>query len=686
MTDQPRYQPALDGIRGVAVVLVVLFHGGVTWLDGGYLGVSVFFTLSGFLITRLLLTEFDRTGGIDIPAFLARRARRLLPASAVCLVGVAVCSRLGLLDGVANLQRDLLGSAFQVQNWVMLASGDSYADLLVDTAGRPSPLDHYWSLAIEEQFYWFWPAAVSILAVVPHARIRRFGVLAFAAALVAPLTAVLWGAEAAYLATPARLAEILVGASLATMFHDAAALARRPPAWLGIAGWIGVASVMFGVLVLPVAGGFAYSGGLPLVAVASAFWIASVQAAGSLTRVMAHPVLATVGRASYGVYLYHWPIFVMLDESRIGLSGFGLLGLRLAVTAVVAAASFVWIEQPIRTATWRPRPTLAMAGGATVVLLVVAVAVPASLDEYWNRGTAEAASEFRSAAPDEPLTSATSPPTSAPHPPDVTSGVDGSDGIPPRPLSTAPSTVESDAVAQTATIDLDLDFVPARPVRIVMVGDSTAEATGNGLVDWAVQHPEFAEVALAVSPGCGFLRGGVVSTDDGVPFGESCDGVLDDVLPDLLEAEPDVVVLLATSRDMLDREWSDDEGPLGPHDPLFRARLEADYATMTRLIRQAGAVVVWTRAPDVDPFWLGLDDRFSNAERRAVVEGVMERLAADPGDGVELLDLRSWAADDGVDADHEARPDGMHWTPVAALDIADRYLAPALINIALDHT
>jgi peptidoglycan/LPS O-acetylase OafA/YrhL len=144
------YQPALDGVRGVAVAMVLLFHAG--WISGGYVGVSVFFTLSGYLITSLALIEHRRTGSPDVPAFYGRRVRRLLPASLACLAGVIVLAAFGLVRDVEHLRRDLWGALAQVYNWVALSGGQSYADLVAGDAGQ-SPLDHYWSLAIEEQFY-----------------------------------------------------------------------------------------------------------------------------------------------------------------------------------------------------------------------------------------------------------------------------------------------------------------------------------------------------------------------------------------------------------------------------------------------------------------------------------------------------------------------------------------------------
>ncbi len=167
------YQPALDGVRALAVVAVLLFHGGVSWLTGGYLGVSVFFTLSGFLITTLLVRETATSGRVDAGRFYARRARRLLPASLVCIAAVCVLAAAGAFKGVSGLRRDVLGALLQVFNWVKLGSGQSYADLTTAASGLRHPLDHYWSLSIEEQFYWVWPVAV--LGLVRLSRVDRAG-------------------------------------------------------------------------------------------------------------------------------------------------------------------------------------------------------------------------------------------------------------------------------------------------------------------------------------------------------------------------------------------------------------------------------------------------------------------------------------------------------------------------------
>ncbi len=183
MGEKLGYRPALDGVRAVSIALVLVFHLGAPWLAGGYLGVSVFFTLSGFLITSLLLHEREHTNRIDVKAFYVRRLRRLLPASLLCLFGIALLAWIEVIEPRADLRGSVLASLFQVANWEHLLGHRSYADLFVS----PSPVDHFWSLAIEEQFYWLWPLAIAGLTALaarrlaPQRAIARVLVGAYAA-------------------------------------------------------------------------------------------------------------------------------------------------------------------------------------------------------------------------------------------------------------------------------------------------------------------------------------------------------------------------------------------------------------------------------------------------------------------------------------------------------------------------
>ena len=185
------YVPALDGVRALAVAAVLAFHGGMSWARGGYLGVDAFFVLSGYLITTLLLTEWQRTGGIALAAFWGRRARRLLPALLLLIVVVTIAAR-SLLppEEVRLLRGDGLAAVFYVANWQMLLGGGDY---FAQTAA-PSPLEHTWSLAIEEQFYLLWPLLLLVL-LASRRPLRRLVVVCAAGAVASAVAlAVLYSA------------------------------------------------------------------------------------------------------------------------------------------------------------------------------------------------------------------------------------------------------------------------------------------------------------------------------------------------------------------------------------------------------------------------------------------------------------------------------------------------------------
>ena len=374
------YQPALDGLRAVAVSAVLLFHLGVPWMPGGYLGVSVFFTLSGFLITTLLIRERVSTGRIDSRAFYTRRLRRLMPASLACIAGVCVVIAVGLIADTASLRREVLGALLQVENWVSLLGGKSYAQLFES----PSPVAHFWSLAIEEQFYWLWPPVVTGLLIWATRGGRPLQRMTYALvglfvlfSLSVPLTRILWSPDAVYFASWTRFAEILAGGALAAFVA-----LRNPPAWVR---WL-AAPTLLAIVVLcvvtPSGRGWAYEGGLPVFALISVALILSLQADGPVRSVLAAAPLVAIGRVSFGLYLYHWPVFVVLDADRTGLDGWRLGTLRMAVTIAITLVSYFLLEQPIRERRWLRQPkrlvtTLGVAFAAVAVLTFAVVPVPA---------------------------------------------------------------------------------------------------------------------------------------------------------------------------------------------------------------------------------------------------------------------------------------------------------------------
>ena len=672
------YQPALDGVRALAVTAVLLFHGGVPGFDGGYLGVSVFFTLSGYLITSLLVHEHRVNDRIDLATFYSRRLRRLLPASALCLLGVVVLAAVTeVFDGVASLRSHVLGSLFQVANWVFLAGEGSYQDLLAQASGSVSPLEHFWSLAIEEQFYWVWPPLMAlVLGRIPlhRSRVTAIGTLTLLGLLAAPIIAQTWGPDAAYWATPARMGEILVGAFIAVALYG-----RTVDAKWGVLAPAALVALAATVVLFPSSSGPAYEGALSLIALVSGALLIGLQVDGPVRSWLAAGPLVWLGRISYGVYLFHWPVYVLLDADRTGTSGPLLFAIRLAVTMAVSVASYRLLELPIRHAPkMRPRAAFVGSALATVTVFVAAmVMVPTGPGEYWeaDRATVEAAAIEADDSSFEPLSTIpdpepdVTPPVSAPVTPDTTMPIESS--VPAEATTTVPST---------------LPPLPplSRPVRIIVAGDSTADATGSGVLSWAAANPGIAQAELVTAPGCGFLMGGERLVGGEVGPAEGCEDWIERFLyPAVEQAQPDVVMAMVTSWDLIDRRWDGDE-LLTPLDAEYADRLDSDYAALVDGLLAAGAEhVALIRHPIPDSWWLPFEEDYEDPARHEVIYGLYDDLATtDPGQ-VAVVGLDRHFTDAGIDRDQEVRPDGIHVTPEAAATIADQFLGDRLVRVAL---
>jgi peptidoglycan/LPS O-acetylase OafA/YrhL len=339
---------ALDGARGAAVAGVLLFHGG--HLRGGYLGVDLFFALSGFLITSLLLAESGRTGSVGLGGFWARRARRLLPALAVLLVWIAVYGAVfATRQELTQIRYDALATLAYGANWRSVFSHQSYWALF----SAPSPLRHAWSLAIEEQFYLVWPLIfVGLLARWKRNTPRAVFVTALVLAGVSSvLMLVLYDPTSTarvYYGTDTRVAAILLGAALAAW------LAMTGPTRYRVAlealGLVGAGVLALAWIRLDGQSVTLYRGGFLACGLCATAVIATVvhPEPGLLSRVLSLRPLCGLGLISYGVYLYHWPIDVVLDEKRVGLGGWPLFAVQTSVTLAVAIASYRFIEQPVR--------------------------------------------------------------------------------------------------------------------------------------------------------------------------------------------------------------------------------------------------------------------------------------------------------------------------------------------------
>jgi peptidoglycan/LPS O-acetylase OafA/YrhL len=391
--------PALDGVRGIAVALVLVDHGGIPGVQGGFIGVDIFFVLSGFLITSLLLDELGRTGRIDLAGFWIRRARRLLPALVVMALAVAFTRALFPPDSIASLRDDAIAAFFWVANWSLVVRKTDY----FTQGSAPSPLQHTWSLGVEEQYYFVWPLLLIVAALLVAFVARRRGTsatlgvvrlavfaLAAAGALASAVAAIVLTSRApldrVYFGTDTRAQALLAGAAVAALLvRDWSSLNH---------GWSGIRSrsARWVCRVLPVVGivalcaGVHYATGSPrefrhglliAVAVAATALIAPVALYqhGAVARVLAWRPLVWLGAISYGVYLWHWPIFLAINGERTGWAGLPLFFVRCAATIAVAAASWWLIEQPVRR--WRPMhvPLLPLAGATVVTAVAVTMLV-----------------------------------------------------------------------------------------------------------------------------------------------------------------------------------------------------------------------------------------------------------------------------------------------------------------------
>lgn len=377
-SDAPRsrYIPALDGIRTFAVIAVVLYHLGFTWAQGGFQGVTIFFVLSGYLITRLLRIEFARSGTIDLKGFWVRRVRRLVPATVTLVVVVALLCTIFNHVMLTKMRPDILPSLLFFNNWWQIFNNVSYFGAL----GDPSPLTHFWSLAIEEQFYVVWPVLLFVLLRFGARRKVIRIVVAVLAVASALGMALLYNPAAdpsrVYYGTDTRAFAMLIGALLAFVrtssmnpfawdahattkaVSETAHPYRGKPQQQGILrkGALDIAGVaaLAGLVALFVYTNgytsFTYRGGTVIAAVLSAVLIAAcVQPDGVLARVFSLPLLVWLGQRSYSIYLWHFPLFALMNPvGDVSAKPWWVYLIECGVVLLAAELSYRFIETPFR--------------------------------------------------------------------------------------------------------------------------------------------------------------------------------------------------------------------------------------------------------------------------------------------------------------------------------------------------
>ena len=641
------------------MVAVILYHAEPSWAIGGYFGVDVFFVLSGYLITSLLLREWQGTGGIALRAFWARRARRLLPALFLMLAVVGVVSVvLPQVLGSPGIFGDTLATVGYVANWHLVAAHTDY----FATTANPSPLLPTWSLAIEEQFYLIWPLILLVLVGwVRRLHHRRTGVqrrtdplvivglvAAFGAAGSALLMSLLTPVGAttvnrSYYGSDTRAQALLVGAALAALclwWGPVRTANGRRALWaVGIAG-AAVIVVMWRMVAETSA--FTFHGGFGVLSLGTAAVIGCVVLIPDhpLTRTLSLHPLPYVGRISYGMYLWYWPVLLVMTPGRTHLTGTTLLAGRMAAIVVIAAASYHLIETPVRKgalAGWRSWVAVPV---TVVTISLLPLLVPTLVEQV-------------------PAAQAATGQTGHPY----------------------PAVAELPAVVSTT-----------HPVRILLVGDSMMGSLGVGLSTVASRYG--AQVVNRGFPGCS------LSEDTQVrvlwytlPPGPPCAAanprqILTSYGSLVRQYDPDVVVYLARS-DTLDTERGGTWQHLGQ--VSFDGWAESRFEQAIRILSSSGAHVVLLTTPyyqsgeqgdgqpmpENDPSRVSMDNRL-----------LSEAAASEPG-AASVVDLGSMLSPSGgfstvIDGVPVRCSDGIHMTVPGGQWVGERLL-PQLVGLGQTH-
>ncbi len=683
------YSAGLDGIRALAIVAVLLYHGGVVWAAGGFLGVEAFFVLSGFLITSLLIAEWRRSGTVALRAFWARRARRLLPAL-FCLVGVV-----GLYEALAStdslvpgLKGDGIATLFYYGNWHEIATGSNY----FAATGPPSPLQHTWSLAIEEQFYILWPVSLLAATWLTRRVLRRrrptdrrvMGMLlamSVTLALASAVEAMILfhggaGANRVYYGTDTRAVGLLTGASLAfalALLRSPAPGARTtsPARGSGALGWSALLALSAVLVMMHYGDGtspWLYPFGMLALDLAVAVIIAAVVLRpGSVAgRIFSVAPARRLGQISYGVYLWHFPLFLWLTAASTGVAGARLLGLRLSVTLLVSIVSFVLIEQPVRR---RKLPNWLVVGLAPATLGAACVALFA--------GAAVAAPPLATA----PL----------PKPP---ARVEGTQVCrvaltDTKQYGLSPLSPDVAAVQQPqwlAAHELSwsshsrVTFHTCPPKKVLLIGDSLAFSLGLGQM--IEEHNYGVELANAAILGCAFHPGGelnISGTWESLPAG--CPGALGQWRRDELAFKPQAVIVELGYRDEFDWRVHGKVVQLGQ--PAFDAAVEAQIQRYIQVLGGGHTPILFLSVPFADPRPQpdGSPSPAASPARHALINSLLRSAAATDPAGVQVLNI-----DDVVSPGHKyerevngklCRFDGIHFAIYCSELVAPDVLSAA---------
>ncbi len=674
------YQPTLDGLRSLAIVLVVAYHAAslgspLDLVPGGFIGVEVFFVVSGFLITALLADEWQASGRVHLGNFWMRRARRLLPALGVMLVGAVVLAAVLDDSTLARFRGDLPAAIFYVSNWQQIFGDVGY----FTGVSTPPLLRHLWSLAIEEQWYLLWPVVFAALMRRVSGHVERVRMVLVGAAVLAAFSMPLAYVEfdtfrvnLAYLATFTRVSGLLLGAALAITWTPWRwpAAGRRHLVALDVAGVlaaVGLVGLAVGLdsatpgtyetKLFIVAGPAVLPGGLFAVSLLSAVAIAAAVHPGArlMHQVLGQRFLAELGKRSYGLYLWHWPIFVLTDAGE----GWGRLVVALAASAVVTELSYRYVERPVRSgavSAWfrglraahgsdRQSWTIAAAVyGLAAAMTLTAVMVRLVRSESVSIEVDRSDVRFDATAITPPVTSPVSAPVSI-----------------AAPVTTA----------------------PRLPRRLVLVGDSQAHSL-------AVNTPLGLDATFLVGngavEGCGVWDRGAIRTERrgmNRNFG-GCSDIPAQWKASAIEGDAEVAVVIIGAWDVFDIELDDALLTFGTSefDRQFSARLDEGIEALKSAGVQVALLEVACMRP-VDAAGAAVPALPERADdtRVAHLNDLLRAAAADDPRFVTFVPgPAAWCGDEAIATDLGYRWDGVHvYKPGAKLIFET--IAPALLSI-----
>jgi peptidoglycan/LPS O-acetylase OafA/YrhL len=643
------HRPSLDALRGLAVLVVVAFHAELGIVSGGYLGVSTFFTLSGFLIATLVLLEHDRHGRFAVGAFWRRRFRRLLPI-AVVTVGLVVVlvAWLGTASAKSDVGGDAVASLAYVANWHLLWDGTSYADVFA----TPNPLVHLWSLAVEEQFYVVFPVVVTALVAlgrrqgsdVAHRSLRvRLGVLAAATVVASAALPIVFdhGVDRTYYGTDTRAGELAIGVLLAVVLYPGAVGAtdaRRPS--MGHRWWLAATSTV-AFLLMALAwttvadDSLAWRrGGFVLYALGSAALVAAaVHEVGPVGRLGSVGPLRRLGVISYAVYLFHWPVLWVLGR-QTDWPPLTRFVVALAVSVLLAEISYRLLEAPIRhTGRVRGAPALPIVAFVAVVALVGGLAV--------TRRAPPPVVDL--AAAEEALGSLTPDPTVRP----------GGGGELPRVAFFGDSTALMAAIATS-----DDQRPPDGDVQVV----GGWVEMGCGLLP---------TVALEVHDPWWDTSPGHVATCAG--WAEAWSGAIE-------VADPDLSVVMSGRWEAVEIEVPDAAGRHRLGVPLVDAYARDLLARAVDIVSERGGRAVLVTSPDLRPEWDANPPCHCDREVHRWNELLREVAAADP-ERAAVVDLAGWLGSLDLAEQKRLRPDGIHFSAASGAEVSRRWLVPQLLAL-----